>query len=64
MDENFRYKRNLKKIKCKIVNQTSVNSCFYWPEMLPENIQVSPNPDWSPRQEDGHWAAIKVKLVR
>ena len=43
MDENFHYKRNLKKIKCKIVNQTSVNSCFYWPEMLPENSRVSPN---------------------
>ena len=43
MDENFRYKRNLKKIKCKIVNQTSVNSCFYWPEMLPGNSRVPPN---------------------
>ena len=43
MNENFRYKQNLKKIKCKIVNQTSVNSCFYWPEMLPGNSRVLPN---------------------
>ena len=43
MDENFRYKRNLKKIKYKIGNQTSVNSCFYWPEILPGNSRVLPN---------------------
>ena len=30
-------------MKNKNVNQTSVNSYFYWPEMLPGNSRVLPN---------------------